>query len=70
MHAEVSGSAGEAILEYLAFSFQGIRYQAMGGSISGVLATKEPQCCWAIFLLMLFLNMVYKNDSLHPLSPH
>ena len=50
---------GETIMDYLAFSFQGIRYQAMGGCVSGVLVTKEPQCCWAIFLPVLFLNMWY-----------
>ena len=49
-------SSMEAIMGYLAFRFQGIRYQAMGVCVSGVLVTKEAQCCWAVFL-PVFLNM-------------
>lgn len=58
-------------MDYLAFSFQGIRYQAMGACVSGVVVTKEPQCCSAIFLPVFFLTeyVVYKKDSLHRLSP-
>lgn len=48
MQVDISGLAGAAIMQYLAFSFKGLSYKVMGGCVSAVLAKKVPQCFWTI----------------------